>query len=55
MYILIENHTTILIQKYTTCQKLTVALTKEQQKNYGEYGCETRNFKEVFSGERQRA
>jgi hypothetical protein len=48
MYMLIEKGTTVSVQKYTTCQNLSVALTKGPQQNYDKYGYQTRDFQKVF-------
>jgi hypothetical protein len=48
MYILIEKGASISVEKYTTCQKLSVALTKGLQQNYDKYGYQARDYQEVF-------
>jgi hypothetical protein len=48
VYMLIEKGTTVSVQKYTTCQNLSVALTKGPQQNYDKYGYQTRDFQKVF-------
>ena len=48
MYILIEKGTKVSVQKYTTCQKLSVALTKGLQQKYDKYGYQARDFQKVF-------
>ena len=48
MYMLIEKGTKVSVQKYTTCQKLSVALTKGPQQNYDKYGYQARDFQKVF-------